>query len=448
MAGWELFFALLGIALALIPWTLSELGVKVRRPVLVGGLIAGTVSLVGAIVFPLLIAGYKRWFAPQTYVYLFPGRGLGENSAQAPRELIPRRAFVLQQVGQEVLHNVRITLQDNHAMGQVSADHVETYPEIDPGESDQQNTQPKHFWFAPSTPWNEDYTVTIQSREKSMVERILVTGLSPPTPPGTSANPPPPPKVVPSSGDGPLSPDMGKVELAVRVIENGSNVPLFTCQDPDLQNHTESREWESDQPEPCAQHSSEIPRFEGGLDPKPFALIFPSGMIDMTPNRSSALSSHPETEPSVRALSDWQKQQIEAQLSKFPGKKILILAAGDSSTSRYARDFRDVFRQSRWIVRGPVAAPKLSCTPTDVSFWTWKSDFGNERPHVIAVQKALEDAGVKGGRHHNCVLEHPDILVLWIGPKSPDEIKDDALRLCPPESSSEVEKLASRFLGS
>jgi hypothetical protein len=440
MSGGELFFALSGVALAIVPWALSALGVELSRRTALILMIVGCASLVGAITIPLAIFAYERWFAPPTYVYLLPGRGLGENSAQAPHELIPRRVFVLQQVGPGILHNVELTLQDNHAEGQTSAAHVENWQEVDPGESDLHNVQPKHFWFKPSTPWSEGYTIAIRSREKSFLERILVLGVAPVAPPGTPLNPPPAPKVTPR-GDGPLEPEMGKVEFAIRVTENGSKDPLFTCRDPDLE---QQPEWQADPSRPCSQHSSDILSFEAGLDPKPFVLVFPSGMIDMSPNLPSQLSSHPETEPSIRELSGWQKGQMEEQLVKSVGNKILILVVGDSATWRYARDFRDVFLRSHWKVRGPMAGPRTSCTRTDVELWTWKNDLANTRPQVIAARKALEAAGVKGGHFHECVLEGPNALVLWVGAKSPDEIKDD-FPTCLPEASSEVDKLAAHF---
>jgi hypothetical protein len=105
-----LFFALPGLALALIPWALSRLGVKVPRLIVIGGLIVGLGSLAGAVAIP----AYEGLFTPATYAYLLPGRGLGQNSARAPREFVLRRVFVLEQVGPKILHNVKVILHDNH----------------------------------------------------------------------------------------------------------------------------------------------------------------------------------------------------------------------------------------------------------------------------------------------------------------------------------------------
>jgi len=437
MSGWEWLFALLGLAIAIIPLALSRLGVEIPRSAAVGCLIVGLLCLIGAFAIP----AYRYFFTPLTYIYLYPGRGLRERSALNPHDFTARRVFVLEQVGPAVLTNVEVILHDNRAQGQATSDHTEHYPEVDPGESDSQTAQPKHFWLAPSTPWDEDYTITFRAGEKSFVERIIVRGVSPPPTPGASINPPPAPKVTPRQGDGPLEPEMGTVEFAIRLTTADSNKAIFTCQDRHLQ-HLPS--WSTDSHEPCSKHSQQIPSFEARLDPKPFVLVFPSGMIDMTPNIKEELPSHPETEPSVRNLSGWQKARMMEQLEKFQGQKILILVAGDSETWKYAKDFRKVFQEAHWKVKGPMAGPKTSCTPMDADLWTWKDDFNNERPHTLAVRKALEAAGVKGGHVNKCVLASKDALVLWIGVKSPIGVNED-VPACAPGFSASVDKLVSQF---
>jgi hypothetical protein len=437
MSGWEWLFALLGVGLVLIPWGLSELGVQIPHPVLVGALIVGALCIVGAFAIPV----HRYFFTPLTYIYLYPGRGLGERSVLKPNDFTGRRVFVLEQVGPAVLTNVELILHDDRAQGQATSDYIERYPEVDPGESDSHAAQPKHFWLAPSTPWDEDYTITIRAGEKSFLEHIIVRGFSPAATPGASINPPPAPKVTPLQGDGPLAAEMGEVEFAIRLTTADSDKTIFTCQDPYLQNLPS---WSSDKHEPCVKHSREIPSFEGRLDPKPFVLVFPGGMIDMTPNISQGLPSHPETEPSTRNLSGWQKARMKEQLEKFQGQKILILVAGDSETWKYAKNFRDVFYEAHWKVEGPLEGPKTACTPVDVSLWTWKNDFSNERAHLLAVRKALEAAGVKGGHRHNCVLESRNALVLWVGVKSPNGANEET-PACIPESSSNVDRLVSKF---
>jgi hypothetical protein len=359
-----------------------------------------------AIVVVGVLAGYRLLFPPPTYIYLIPGRGLGENSKDAPRELIARRVFVVEQSGTDVLYDVEITLHDDHATDQTAKDHIEQIPEIDPHDLHLKNAQPKHFWFAPSTPWNESYTITILSRENSWIEKILVRGFAAPN---TQT------KATATHGDSPLSPDLGKVEFAIRLTEVGKPDPLFTCQDKHLAG--------TDTPAPCSFHTSDIPSFEAGLDPKPFVLGFPTGIIDMTPNLPAAsFASHPETEPDNRRLTEWQRQQIKTTLDRYPHQKVLILVAGGPNTWRYAHDFRDVFRQATWKVKGPVTAPHTDQVVTDVQISTWGGDFNHARSKITEIRDAFRDAGIKGADGFVCDPSvGPDAIVLWVGTKSPND---------------------------
>jgi hypothetical protein len=438
------FFTLLGFALTLIFWALDRLGKKVPRRLSRALLLVGVGCLVGAPLVSLSIAAYQWWFVPATYIYYMPGLGLDENSAEAPREFVARRVFVMQQVGPGVLHNVQITLQDDHAMGQVSSDHTEVYSEIDPGESNLSGVQPKHFWFKPSTPWNEDYTITMKSREESLFEHILVAGFPAPGAQSDASVNLAAPRASPGAWTGEVDPAMGRVEFAVRVTADGSGHPLFTCEDADLRHTPESSDWLDDAPRPCAGYRSGWANFEPALDPQPFVVTFPSGMLDMTPPLPSLLTSHPEEQASTRRLTGWQRRQMETRLREFAGNKVFILVAGGSETWRYAGDFADVFQESRWVVKGPMAGPRLKCVPTDVDLWTWKQDFRNDRPRVLAVHEALEAAGVKGGHYFKCVLTSPNALVLWVGVRSPEGINDQ-MPACLPAISPEVDKLVSRF---
>jgi hypothetical protein len=321
MSSLEWFFALLAVPLALVPWGLEKLGVKIPRWAVIAGLVVGGLRFIGALAIP----AYRYWLTPKTFVYLFPGRALGEKSAQTPHELVARRVFVLQQAGPDALSNVEVTLRDNHATGQTAADHIETYPEVRPGKPDHE-LQPKHFWFQPAIPWDEDYTITLKSGEKSFLEHILIRGLAPKGVPGTSVNPPPPPKVTPSTLGAHIPADMGRVDLAIRLTEEGSNEALYSCHDDSLWHEAE---WSKDEPKPCPEFATETSQLEAGLDPKPYVLAYPSGLFDMTPPEPP-LSSHPESERSKRELSGWQQEQMQKRLENFSGNKLLIVAAGDS----------------------------------------------------------------------------------------------------------------------
>jgi hypothetical protein len=432
----EIFFTFFGIALALVTWGLSESGLVPRR-VALGAVVLGALFFLVGVGYPL----YRKLFTPITYIYLFPGRGLGGASAEAPHDFTLRRAFVVERSGPEVLQNVEITLRDDRATGQANAEHIERYPEIGPDASNSGASQPKHFWFAPAKPWAEEYTVTLKSGERVFIERIAIWGISPPAIPGAPTNPPSAPKVTFGVLGAP-DPEMGRVALAIRVLAYEDDHVLFTCRDLDFQNLPE---WAHDKQQPCPVDGAETLKFGFLLDPKPFVLSFPGGILDMTPSGLPQLSSHPETQPDNRDLSGWQKSQMVKILAKFPGQRILIVSAADAAAMRYAKDFRDVFQESHWVVKGPIEGlKKTDCTPVDVGLLAWKDDFGKERSHVMAVQDALVAAGVKGGKHHECVLASPRALVLRVGVKSPDEVSDD-MPACAPRLSPEIDALVARF---
>ena len=79
--------------------------------------------------------------------------------------LPPLGAFLVKIIELPILSRVEVALKDNKS-GQA---HVESYPEIDSGllRADQ------YFWFTPSSRWDEDYTVTVTSRESHSSQELI-----------------------------------------------------------------------------------------------------------------------------------------------------------------------------------------------------------------------------------------------------------------------------------
>jgi hypothetical protein len=244
----------------------------------------------------------------------------------------------------------------------------------------------------------------------------------------------------------------------VRIVEVGEDKPLFTCQDRDLEGQPD---WIFDRPEPCLFHISDIPSFEANLEPKPFVLGFCTGAIDMTPHpygdngertahmptcpgtpmiafmdyyRSASpkrtnpptLLSSPETD--TRRLTDWQVAMLTPTLVKYHYHKVLILAAGGPSTWQYARSFGQLFRSKRWDVKGPIKAPptRNNTIAIDVQMSVSRDEYGKTNPLTSDLRNALINAQVKGGDR---VLTDPNVpvqvVVLWVGVKSPDSVNPD-----------------------
>jgi len=175
--------------------------------------------------------------------------------------------------------------------------------------------------------------------------------------------------------------------------------------------------------QPCLQHGTDIPVFEAGLDPRPFALAFPGGMIDMTPPSPPIVSSHPETESDMRRLSERQKAQLRLTLERYPNHNVLIAFTGGAYTGRYAQDFVDVFQASKWNAKGPIplAVTSTQVPIADVQVSTWKNDFGHERQIALDIGNAFKNTGIKGCDRLVCNLDRSDVLVVLVGVKSPEE---------------------------
>src|SRR5258708_7601016 len=90
-----------------------------------------------------------------TYIYLVPTVDLVE---------CEKRAFFLQLVGQRVLSNVDIAVRDNKS-GKI---YSEKYGEVDPGPK----TSRQYLWVIPSSPWDEDYDVTITAGKSHFSQQL------------------------------------------------------------------------------------------------------------------------------------------------------------------------------------------------------------------------------------------------------------------------------------
>jgi hypothetical protein len=204
----------------------------------------------GAIVTIGMVVVYRVLFSAITYIYLIPGRGLGENSALSPKDMIPYRLFVVKEGGPAVvLHNVTVTLRDEYDQSQANNERVEHFDEIDPNPLPQ-GAQLPHFWIQPLKPWDEDYIVALTSDETSSAERIRVG----------------------------CSNKKNEVFFAIRVLSNGT--PMLSCRD---QPFAKLPEWKSDDEQPCSSLVPPSPQFEGSLSPRPYVLVLPSSLFDMTP---------------------------------------------------------------------------------------------------------------------------------------------------------------------
>jgi hypothetical protein len=340
---------------------------------------SGFVVAVAAATF-LYFAATSIWLIAQpSYLYLVPTHNLINAE---------RRAFFVTRVGPQPLSNTEIALRDNKS----GAIQVEKYSEIDGGP--QNALAPRYFWFTPSTPWDEDYTVTITSSKKPRaIQRLIVRSTH------------------------------HLIQFAADVRVDGRSTPLLECRDPLL---PASYQLALNSTQPCGQWMDLLPEFEDNLQPAPYNVESPDGSVSMKRLRVLTAQSESESQSDTRHLSEWQRGKIGSEVSQYLGKKVLIMASSGKNTWSYAQEFRDVFASSGWKVEGPKHLPPIDELIIDLQLSTNGRLGTPPKSEVLAVLNSFKAAGIK---HRERIMLDPDIspdlLVLWVGAKSPEGISPD-----------------------
>jgi hypothetical protein len=320
------------------------------------------------------------WLIAQpVYIYLVPTHNLIEAE---------RRAFFVTQVGPRPLTNIQIALRDNKS----GAIQLEKYSEIDA--SPQNPLAPHYFWFTPSTPWDEDYTVTITSSKKPRaIQHLIVRSTH------------------------------HLIQFATDVRIEGGSTPLLECRDPLL---PASYQLARNSTQPCDKWMELSPEVEDRLQPAPYNVELPDGSVTVKRLRVLNAQSEPESQSDTRHLSEWQRGKIGSGVSQYLGKKILIMASSGKNTWSYAQDFRDVFASSGWKVEGPKHVPPIDELIIDVQLSANGMLGTPPKAEALAVLNSFKEAGIK---HRERFMLDPDIssdlLVLWVGAKSPEGISPD-----------------------
>jgi len=311
-----------------------------------------------------------------TFAYLVPTHGL-INSEQ--------RAFFVEQSGPRGLSNVGITLRDNKA-GTV---HFEKYPEINPGPQD--SLVPRYFWFTPSSPWDEDYAVTITSSKNPTVTQHII-----------------------------MRSTQHVLQFAVQIGIAGSTRSLLSCRDSLL---PPSYELARDSSQSCDALMIVKSGLEEQLRPSPDSIELPDGSLQIKRLRTLPQPSELEAQSEDRHLWEYQNMKIKSAVSQFRGARLLILATTGQKTWRYATEFRDAFRQAGWIVVGPKAVPPGDERIIDVQLSKYSLAPATE---ALTLRGSFAQAGVK---QRTGQINDPDVprdlIVLWVGPKSPEGITPD-----------------------
>jgi len=139
-------------------------------------------------------------------------------------------------------------------------------------------------------------------------------------------------------------------------------------------------------------------------------------------DQSRPSSQKEERVGTVRLLTEWQKTTLTADLSRYRGQKILLLASSGPEAQSFANDLK-VFLSSKdigWKVEGPIPAP-TDQRVMDMQITVNDDYWGKQDPDAaLALRENLKFVGI---RVRQAMVVDPgvdsDQIALWIGPDSP-----------------------------
>ncbi|MBZ5660623.1 MAG: hypothetical protein LAO08_09465 [Acidobacteriia bacterium] len=305
------------------------------------------------------------------------------------RELIDcdRRAFFVNHSGLRRLENVRVIIKDNKSG---SIEEIYDYKNgVEPGP--QNPDAPRYIWVKPSHPWDEDYTITVTgSRFRSVQETVI------------------------------RSFKQG-VRFAAEIKVDSRKMPVLICRDNLL---PDGYLLGKGAKETCDKLMGVDQTFLSRLHPEPYGFQRPNGSYALVRPRLLPTATDLDAQSDDRHLTEFEQTIMRSKLSTYRGTKILILYAGGPKTLAYAMEFRDFFGSLQWNVDGPRSVPVGNERVVDVQISI--SDHFRATPNQRAIDLLNSVEGIKH-RQRNVVDPSisPDLIVLWVGPKSPGNFKPD-----------------------
>lgn len=339
--------------------------------------LATSVAILGATLYVIWAPMTKTFYltVKPSFIFLVP-----------TEELVncERRAFVVKHIGKKDLTNVDVTLLDNDT----NHGEVTRFEEIAPGAPNPM--APKYIWWSPSHPWVEDYTITAVSGDVRISQRLNVRSTQ------------------------------KKLQLASEVSINGK--PEFSCRDPLLPSSNTVALDASESCESKMSISQETKKMMG-FGSSNYQL--PNGDYKINTVRTLLAPPGVEGQSENRHIWEYQRTWMVADLSKYPGTRVLLLASGTGAdTWKYAEDLRDTLRLAQWNADGPQKLPAAYDGLLDIQ--VSRDNVIAAQPEVQAVMNALTRAGVK---HRTRPVTDPDIgrdmIVVFVGSRSPDAVNPD-----------------------
>jgi len=329
-------------------------------------------------VFAWLDYNWLREEWTPTFLYLVP-----------THELIDceRRAFFVNHFGLKGVQNVKIVIKDNRS-GTIQ-ENDDYKAGVEPGA--QNPDAPRYIWVKPSHPWDEDYTITVTGTKFRSVQETVLRS--------TSQN----------------------VQFAVRITVDPKKKPAVSCRDSLL---PEAYPLSRGARENCKTLMAVDPGFVNKLRPEFYGFQRPNGDFSGVRMRKLPSASDLDSQSEDRHLTEYEQTIMRSKLSKYRGTKLLVLYAGGPKTLTYATGFRIFLRSLGWHVDGPRLVPVGDEGLVDVQISVSKHYWNTPYPRAADLLSSLE--GIKHRQRY--VYDDaisPDLIVLWVGPKSPDNFRPD-----------------------
>jgi hypothetical protein len=322
----------------------------------------------------------------RTYIYLVPTAGLME---------CQKRAFFIKMIGPQVLYNVTVVLKDNKS-GQT---YSQTYTEIDPGSQ----SSDMYFWFTPSSPWDEDYTATVTTRESHSSEKIVLRSVQ------------------------------QRPQFAMQITLDQNIKPTVACRDTLLPG---SYTLAATERHACAELMNLPGDVPSKLDVYSYQLA--NGNVTIRKGRTLPTPSELDDRSDDRHITEYQRQIIEPVLKRYGGSHILMYFAGGQKSKAYAEEFHKMFTAMTWVAKGPTLVPLGDERIIDVQMSVnYQENWSKYNPKPHEVWDAFQKAGIKQRRRLIMDPNVPsDVIVLWVGPRSPSDLKPNQ---CLPAEMKPVE---------
>jgi hypothetical protein len=305
----------------------------------------------------------------RTFIYLTPTTELME---------CEKRAFFVKIVGPHTLSRVEVTLKDNKS-GQTI---IQSFPEIDPGplRSDQ------YLWFRPSSPWDEDYTVTATSKESNSSQNLIVRGTQ------------------------------HQIQFATQVTVEDEASPALSCRDKLL---PPSYSLAGKETRSCVEPMKLPADVASRLDV--YSYQRPDGFVTVRKMRTLPSPSELDEQSDLRHLTDYQKEQLRPAIKQFAGSRLRVFYSGGPNTLTYAKELQHLFKET-WKTNEVSVVPVGDERIIDVQI-----TIGNKGQEVEArtLLDAFQSAGIKHKKFFSVDPDAGNDVVLWVGPKSPKNASPD-----------------------